>query len=202
MVGDAEQRSGESREVLDLLRKPSNNVVVNTLGLEDRERPDFFAEAAAASSPSFRARTGRPHWLIIDEAHHLLPAARDGSSLALPKALAGDHPDHRPSGRGVARSAEATSTTVIALGPEAARGDRDILQGAGRKRCRSSAPPGDNQVLFWRRRAKAAAHRSKPTGRGRRASATRANMPKASSASQQLLFPRAGRRSSICGRKI
>ena len=43
-----------------------------------------------------RDRTGRPHWLVIDEAHHLMPAARDGASFA--KALSAAilitvHPD-------------------------------------------------------------------------------------------------------------
>src|SRR5580704_8535001 len=33
-----------------------------------------------------RARSGRPHWLVIDEAHHLLPASRDDVAQILPHA--------------------------------------------------------------------------------------------------------------------
>ena len=59
-------------EVLDVLRDPTQHVVVNLLGLGVDSRPAFAAQLLAALS-ELRARTGRPHWLVIDEAHHLLP---------------------------------------------------------------------------------------------------------------------------------
>jgi HAD superfamily hydrolase (TIGR01484 family) len=60
-------------EVLDVLRDPTHHAVVNLLGLAVEERPQFFAQLLPALS-DLRTRTGRPHWLVIDEAHHLLPA--------------------------------------------------------------------------------------------------------------------------------
>jgi len=39
------------------------------------QRPESFARLLAALA-EFRVRTGRPHWLVVDEAHHVLPAGR------------------------------------------------------------------------------------------------------------------------------
>ena len=64
-----------SEEVLKLLRKLDANVVVNTQALGVDERPFFFA-ALFPHISNLRAQTGRPHWLFIDEAHHLLPATK------------------------------------------------------------------------------------------------------------------------------
>jgi hypothetical protein len=46
-----------------------------------------------------RTRTGRPHWLIIDEAHHLLPRERADAELTVPHGMKGVlmitvHPEH------------------------------------------------------------------------------------------------------------
>jgi hypothetical protein len=105
VVGDA-KTPPNSREIFDLLSRRNTNVAINLVGLKTDERPAYFA-ALLPELASLRARTGRPHWLIIDEAHHLLPAARNGSSMALPKELAATilitvHPDFRgcPEGRG------------------------------------------------------------------------------------------------------
>lgn len=72
-------------EAIKLLRQPTN-VVINTQGLERGERPAFFASLLPHVA-ALRARTGRPHWLLIDEAHHLLPAPRDDLALVLPEDL-------------------------------------------------------------------------------------------------------------------
>ena len=36
-----------------------------------------------------RAKTGRPHWLIVDEAHHVMPADWQSTGLILPQRLDG-----------------------------------------------------------------------------------------------------------------
>jgi HAD superfamily hydrolase (TIGR01484 family) len=61
-------------EVLDVVRDPSHNVVANLLGVAVAHRPETFTRLMMALS-ELRARTGRPHWLVVDEAHHMLPAA-------------------------------------------------------------------------------------------------------------------------------
>jgi HAD superfamily hydrolase (TIGR01484 family) len=72
-------------EILDVLRKPAANVVVNLLGLDLSDRPRFFLKLLHELL-NMRANTARPHWILIDEAHHMLPAARD-ETAALPREL-------------------------------------------------------------------------------------------------------------------
>jgi hydroxymethylpyrimidine pyrophosphatase-like HAD family hydrolase len=72
VLGDRE-RPPAVPEVMELLTKPSENVVVNMLGIALNERPTFF-ESLLHRINELRGRTGRPHWLIIDEAHHVLPS--------------------------------------------------------------------------------------------------------------------------------
>jgi len=72
-LGDHE-RPPAVPEVMELLSKPSENVVVNLLGIPLKERPVFF-ESLLHRIHELRGRTGRPHWLIIDETHHVLPSS-------------------------------------------------------------------------------------------------------------------------------
>jgi hydroxymethylpyrimidine pyrophosphatase-like HAD family hydrolase len=73
-------------EALKLLRKLDANVVVNTQALEVDEHPSFFA-ALFPHISNLRVQTGRPHWLLIDEAHHLLPAKWERLAQFLPEEL-------------------------------------------------------------------------------------------------------------------
>jgi hydroxymethylpyrimidine pyrophosphatase-like HAD family hydrolase len=84
--------------VLDVLERPDHNVVVNLLGVGLDERPAFFSRLLPGLQ-DLRSRTGRPHWIVVDEAHHLLPAPSDLISMTLPRSLSGImlitvHPEH------------------------------------------------------------------------------------------------------------
>src|SRR4029079_1291782 len=96
VIGDAKTPPTQDA-LFGVLEKPTNNVVVNTLALAMQERPTFFAQLLPRIS-AMRSRLARPHWLIIDEAHHLLPADRSDVTVALPGELTGTifvtvHPD-------------------------------------------------------------------------------------------------------------
>ena len=60
-------------EILQLLANPETNAIVNLTGLKIPDRPPLFLEFLGPLM-QMRTRTGRPHWLIMDEAHHLMPA--------------------------------------------------------------------------------------------------------------------------------
>ncbi|BBO32890.1 HAD-IIB family hydrolase [Lacipirellula parvula] len=60
-------------EALQLLSNPDANAIVNLTGLKIPDRPPMFLSMLGPLL-QMRTRTGRPHWLILDEAHHLLPA--------------------------------------------------------------------------------------------------------------------------------
>jgi hypothetical protein len=75
-------------EVLDVLRDPARNGVVKLLGVALEHRPGYFDELLPRLL-EMRSRTGRPHWIVIDEAHHLLPTGWQPSEKNLPAGLRG-----------------------------------------------------------------------------------------------------------------
>lgn len=60
-------------EVLRRMEDPAANVVVSLTGLPIPDRPPAFL-SLLSKLLQLRSRTGRPHWIVMDEAHHLLPA--------------------------------------------------------------------------------------------------------------------------------
>ena len=84
-------------EIVTALANPNNHVVVNLIGLPLQDRPSFFLNLLPKLQ-DLRAKTGRPHWMLVDETHHLLPVNGNPAALALAKGLAGMiyvtvHPD-------------------------------------------------------------------------------------------------------------
>jgi hydroxymethylpyrimidine pyrophosphatase-like HAD family hydrolase len=68
-------------DVTNALKDPKRSIVVNLLGLPLADRPKFFSQVLPRVLEE-KARTGRPHWLVIDETHHLIPAEEDVSGVA------------------------------------------------------------------------------------------------------------------------
>jgi hydroxymethylpyrimidine pyrophosphatase-like HAD family hydrolase len=60
-------------EAMELLER-QQNVVLNLVGLALDDRPAFF-RSLWPRVVDLRSRTGQPHWLVLDEAHHLLREA-------------------------------------------------------------------------------------------------------------------------------
>lgn len=137
-------------EVLKVLAHPEENTVVNLVGLRVGDRPDYFMKLLPQLL-ELRARTSRPHWLIVDETHHLLPAGRESGSATFPKALKCAafitvHPDQ------VHPAALAGVGTVVAVG---AKPDETIAQFC---KALSIPPPAATEarleageVLFWQK---------------------------------------------------
>ena len=73
-------------EVLELLAKPSVHVAISLVAVPVNDRPAFFATLLPRLQ-ELRARRGRPHWIVIDEAHHLFPASWQPGQLTLPREL-------------------------------------------------------------------------------------------------------------------
>jgi HAD superfamily hydrolase (TIGR01484 family) len=80
------ERAPNAKEVLQLLDEPTQNVAVNLLGIALHERPEFFA-TLLPHLQELRATTGRPHWIIVDEAHHLMPTSWEPAAVTLPRDL-------------------------------------------------------------------------------------------------------------------
>ncbi len=96
-LGDARAAPSVS-EVLELLSRPRQNVNVSLVGVPLEDRPAYF-ESLLPRLLELRARTGRPHWIVVDETHHVAPASRQASGLSLPDGSRGllyitVHPGH------------------------------------------------------------------------------------------------------------
>jgi hydroxymethylpyrimidine pyrophosphatase-like HAD family hydrolase len=110
-----QQRAPNVNEVLSILEDPTINLDVNLLGLRLEDRPFFLAQLIPGLQ-ALRARTGRPHWIVLDEAHHMLPETWGHVSSTFPRRLGETilvtvHPDH------LAPEVLAPIDVVFAIGP-------------------------------------------------------------------------------------
>src|SRR5438093_7577124 len=87
VLGD-DTRPPSVSEVLDLLAKPDQNAIVNLIGLALNERPKFF-ETLLPRIQELRARTGRPHWIAVDESHHVLPSSWEAAGVTVSQRMYG-----------------------------------------------------------------------------------------------------------------
>src|SRR5689334_22407210 len=76
------QRGPTVSEVMTALENPKAQVIVNLVGLPVDDRPAFFLELLPKLQEKRRS-TGRPHRILVDEAHHLLPKTWLGTPESL-----------------------------------------------------------------------------------------------------------------------
>jgi hypothetical protein len=96
-MGDAEHRP-DPAEVVQALAVTPANVVVNLLSVPLEERP-AFANRLLKQLATHQQLYGRPHWVVIDEAHHMLAHDMDVRASELHAdstswALVTVHPSH------------------------------------------------------------------------------------------------------------
>jgi HAD superfamily hydrolase (TIGR01484 family) len=140
-------------EVCDFLKKSMQNAVINLLGVAIDHRPAFFKELLPALL-KLRLQIGRPHWIVIDEAHHVLPSDWAPASAAIPQELHGlmlitVHPDR------VAPAILAPTDTVIAIGDSPAQTIQSFSKTIGHKVPKVSSDklhPGE--AIAWYRKAR------------------------------------------------
>lgn len=135
-------------EILEVLENPETHAVINLLGISYDDRPLFF-QSLFPRLQEMRARYGRPHWLIVDEIHHFLPALWKPASLTLPDQSRGIvfitvHPEE------VMPAALASMDLMLAVGESAGDTVRAFSKATGRE------PPklkggslATGQCLFW-----------------------------------------------------
>jgi len=159
-LGNAQRAPGVD-EILQLLARPESNAVVNLLGLPLEDRPTFF-HALLPRLQDMRAQVGRPHWVIVDETHHLLGSAWEPVEITLPQALTNMifitvHP------RFVAPAVLASIDTVVAVGRSPAAIFQEFTETLGQPPAAISCPatqPGE--VLVWHRYKGTAPFRLRP----------------------------------------
>jgi len=144
------QRVPGVSEILEVLNTAGHSLSINLLGVPLADRPGVFVSLLSRIQ-ELRAKTGRPHWIFIDEAHHLLPATLESASISLPTKLASFalvtvHPDQ------VARAILSLTNTLIAVGSNPASVIDQFNVGSGRalqppSLVQPPRKPGD--VIVW-----------------------------------------------------
>jgi hypothetical protein len=142
-------------EILEVLKNAGSSISINLLGVPLADRPSYFV-GLLPRLQELRARTGRPHWLVIDEAHHLLPSELDSASLSIPSSLGSFalitvHP------KSVSKALLDTVNCVIAIGPQPAEIIEEVNEGSGKAwalpRERARAEPGSEvrsgEMMVW-----------------------------------------------------
>lgn len=128
-LGGSDRIPGVS-EILEVLKTGGSSISVNLLGVPVADRPNYFV-GLLPRLQELRARTGRPHWIVIDEAHHLLPSELDSASLSIPSSLGSFalitvHP------KSVSRVLLEAVNHVIAIGPEPGAVIDEVNAGTGK----------------------------------------------------------------------
>ncbi|MEW6300415.1 MAG: HAD-IIB family hydrolase [Thermodesulfobacteriota bacterium] len=151
VLGNSQQPANVAA-VLQLLDNPQSNAVVNLLGLPLADRPGFF-QSLLPRLQELRARTGRPHWILVDETHHLLSSAWEPAPLTLPQEFSGMlfitvHPGS------VSPVVLSSVDVVVAVGQQAAVTVQEFCTALAQPPpgpLPPAVPPG--HVLVWRRHA-------------------------------------------------
>jgi HAD superfamily hydrolase (TIGR01484 family) len=142
------ERAPLLEELLDVIDKAGHSAVVNLLGLPLDERPAFF-DRLLPRLLDLRVRTGRPHWLVIDEVHHLMPKAWSQSDETMPRrpnnlVMITVHPGS------VAPPVLETIDLMLALGESPERTIAEFCAALGRKTPRMPSTVLDKgEALAW-----------------------------------------------------
>ena len=150
VIGNAKQ-APDLQEAFELLAKPEANLVINLLAIEPLERPRFLAKLLPDLA-KLRAETGRPHWIVLDEVHHCLPAHWDLAPITLPQELPAViavtvHPEE------VAREFLAMVSTAVGVGEGAPQALAKFCAATQRHDAHIAAAPQPGQVMVLRRNA-------------------------------------------------
>jgi hydroxymethylpyrimidine pyrophosphatase-like HAD family hydrolase len=153
VLGDA-SRAPLVREVIELLGRPGRSCAVNLLAVGMENRPAFFDELFA-SLLELRAPTGRPHWIVIDETHHLLPSSwtptpRTPAERPHGLMLITVHPDQ------VARVVLSSVDLIVAIGEAPAATLGTFAETLGEPAPPVAAEPlaAGEAIAWWRRPAR------------------------------------------------
>lgn len=163
VIGEA-KRPPIADEVMSLLEDPRSNVIVNLLGVRIEDRPSYF-ESLLPRLHQLRMRTGRPHWIVVDESHHLLPARWEKAASMTPADLSGMllitvHPGH------VSHAVLSAIDTFVVIGEspgETVGAIREILGGAMPGSVPAKLGPGE--ALLCRRSQEPTVFRSIPASK-------------------------------------
>ena len=146
-LGDP-KRAPTVTEVEQVLHDSRASASVNLLGVPFADRPALFDQLLPRLQ-ALRARTGRPHWIVLDEVHHLVPSTWSPSAQTLPQELERTlvitvHPTE------VSPALLSRIDVIVAVGAAPAETIRELCQATGR--AMPAASPVDlvhGEALVW-----------------------------------------------------
>lgn len=141
-------------DVMTLLAKPEQSAIVNLVGIAMDDRPRFF-DVLMPRLKSERSAVGRPHWIVVDEAHHFAPrqASGDAATPAMGQTnlvFITVHPEH------VSRAWLQRMDAVVIIGVSPAETMAELATALGVPPPREKPaplPPGE-ALLWWPRDGK------------------------------------------------
>lgn len=86
-LGNSE-RAPSIEEVVGVLKQPDEHCIVSLYSVEKDERPSYCDRLHRALA-ELRSRCGRPHWIIVDEAHYAAPRGWEPANQWNPVELEG-----------------------------------------------------------------------------------------------------------------
>jgi HAD superfamily hydrolase (TIGR01484 family) len=138
-VGDTD-RTPSYDEMMRLLEKPDRHAVIALSAIAPAERPAFFLTLMTRLW-DLRKRFGRPHWIVVNDAHLLMPAMPATPATPAASAQASDEAASVPRLRGsvivasdplqLAPDAIEGVSTLIAAGPSAPDALRAFCEARG-----------------------------------------------------------------------
>jgi hydroxymethylpyrimidine pyrophosphatase-like HAD family hydrolase len=165
-------------EIIRLLKDPVENAIVNLSGVSIRQRTSFTQELFARLQ-QLRARTGHPHWIVVDEAQDVLSRSWQPAPLDIPQQFEGML-CVTGNAAAVARSIWSRVNIVLALDPSgaAAFGQLPGLSQDGMLEI-PAIPTGAGEAIIWLRDSGAPLRIKLVLGKNRRHSSpsTTATMP-------------------------
>ena len=152
-LGDSDQKP-TPEEVISLLSNPEQSAVVNLLDVRIEDRPAFFGQLLPRIQ-QMRSSVGHPHWLIVDETHHLIPALQESTPVVLPQAVTGlmmitMKPKH------LAAAVLERADVIIAIGDAPEKTLQEFADVVGTRLPPFDAHPlQQGEGIFWARRENA-----------------------------------------------
>ena len=141
-IGDQHHAPGIA-EVMAVLRDPYVHANASLVGIALADRPAYFAQLVPHLQ-AMRVRTGRPHWLLVDEAHHLLPGHWGHAPQAMSECVfVTVHPDR------LAPSILASIDLLIVVGSSPNRTLREFAAASGRAAAELPGGPRKDHVACW-----------------------------------------------------
>lgn len=147
------ERATPIEEFMHAMESPTNNAVVNLLGVPLADRPTYCSQVLPAIR-KLRSTYGRPHWTIIDEVHHLMPTEWEknselGKALMHGLVLVTVHPDQ------VAHSVIKEMDVVIVIGDDPQKTLQHVVKATGDKmpKIHSYNKDAANSLIWFRNKS-------------------------------------------------